>query len=228
MTAHKRPYYLEQTLEALSHCAGIERYRVTVFCDRSPVQGQCVELVERFGFVPVTPSQRPNASLNTTRAISSAFDAGASYSLHLEEDTVPARGALLWFEWAERFGEDPTVFSVSGYHQEPSGESHECSLRSWFTPWGFATWADRWATFRGKPKRNGWDERLNKQRERAGLKEAYPCVSRIQNIGALEGLHVPSAQWHAENHHARAISHDRITDFTLRPEPPSESRSSSA
>ena len=215
VTAHKRPNYLEQTLQALSQCAGIERYRVTVFCDESPVRGQCVELVEHFGFVPVESPGPPNVNLNTGSAISSAFDAGASYHLHLEEDTVPARGALLWFEWAERFGDDPTIFSVGGYHREPSGKSDEYAARYWFTPWGFATWADRWAKFKWKRRPNsGWDVRLNQRRKRAGLKELYPCVSRIQNIGALEGLHVPSAEWHAEHHHAHEVSDELVTDFT--------------
>lgn len=242
LTTHSRPNYLEQTLQALSHCAGIERYRVTVFCDNSPVRGECVELVERFGFVPIESPRPPNAYVNTMRAISSAFDDGARYHLHLEEDTTPTRGALLWFEWAERFGSNPTVFSISGYHQKPSGKSCEYSLRPWFTPWGFATWADRWAQVesaatpqrvlrrkaRRRPPIEGWDERLNRIRKEAGLKEIYPCVSRIQNIGAHGGLHVTSPEWHAENHHARKVSHDRVTDFVFKPEPQSETLASSA
>jgi hypothetical protein len=217
LTAHRRPHYLAQTLEALSDCVGIERYRVTVFCDSGHAKSRdCVRVVESAGFEPVLTRRRLGCAANTGRAIAAAFDAGAPYHLHLEEDTVPSRGALLWFEWAERLGTDASIFSVTGYNREPSGASHEWSTRTWFTPWGFATWADRWEEeMRWRRHiRKGWDVRLN--RIRGNRCEAFPCISRVQNIGALGGAHVPSAEWHAEHHAAREVTDDLTETFVLR------------
>jgi hypothetical protein len=236
VTAHKRPYYLERVLDGLAHCAGIERYEVTVWCDPSPRQPECAEVVKRFGFTPVVIEERPlrrrllrrkkaarqriesdNADRNTARALTHAFgELHSPYHLHLEDDTVPAPGALLWFEWAERFKSDPSILTVSGYHHTPDGEPDEYAVRAWFTPWGFATWKDRWEKIRWIGLCGGWDTFINRQRAKESLSEAHPCVSRIQNIGALDGLNVRSAEWHAEHHHARKIADELVTDFELR------------
>lgn len=217
LTAHRRPRYFAQTLEALSQCVGIERYQVTVFCDpgrwkeRRESQ-RCVDMARRAGAAVVVHETRIGADANTGQAVASAFAAGASYHVHLEEDTVPMRGALLWFEWAERLGADPNVFSVTGYNRHPMGKADEWSERPWFHPWGFSTWADRWQEVRWEgPVAEGWDVRLN--RLRGDRLEAFPCVSRIQNIGALGGMHVPSAEWHAEHHAAREVTNAVVRDY---------------
>ena len=38
----------------------------------------------------------------------------------------------------------------------------------------------------------------------------FPTVSRIQNIGAEKGTHVPNAEWHTANHRV-AVTADDIT-----------------
>jgi hypothetical protein len=46
--------------------------------------------------------------------------------------------------------------------------------------------------------------------------EAFPTVSRIQNIGAEAGTHVPSAEWHAVHHHVPVTADDidgSVRDF---------------
>jgi hypothetical protein len=49
--------------------------------------------------------------------------------------------------------------------------------------------------------------------------EAFPTVSRVQNIGAEKGMHVPNAEWHAKYHHvpvtADDIEGDPVLDFTV-------------
>ena len=53
---------------------------------------------------------------------------------------------------------------------------------------------------------------------RAGRYEVFPTVSRIQNIGAERGTHVPSAAWHTENHRvavtADDIAGEAVTEWT--------------
>ena len=142
------------------------------------------------------------------RAIFGGFAFGfqqlkADYHLHLEDDTVPCRDALRWFAWArDRYREDPLVMSVSGYHRLGNGNRTQSTLRRWFTPWGWATWADRWAGIAPHWHHDSgpsWDVVLN-HAIRGDRLEAHPTVSRIQNIGGEKGTHVPSAEWHAENH----------------------------
>ena len=38
--------------------------------------------------------------------------------------------------------------------------------------------------------------------------EAFPTVSRIQNIGAEKGTHVANAEWHAKYHHVPQTADD--------------------
>lgn len=220
LTAHRRTQYLDQTLRALSRCIGIEKYDVRVFCDWTPKsrrRAEVASIVKRYGFTPVANDRPLGCAANTGFAIGSAFDAGARYHIHMEEDTVPCRGALLWFEWAERLGDDERFFTVSGYNRVPSGSVSDCEARAWFHPWGFAMWADRWerVAWRGSVL-EGWDVRLNKVR--GDRLEAFPSVSRMQNIG-VHGLHTPSPRWHAQHHRARATTDDLVSAFEFRATP---------
>jgi hypothetical protein len=54
---------------------------------------------------------------------------------------------------------------------------------------------------------NSWDVIVN-HALRAGRYEVFPAVSRIQNIGAERGTHVPSAEWHAAHHHVAETADD--------------------
>jgi len=79
-----------------------------------------------------------------------------------------------------------------------------------FTPWGWATWRDRWQQLTAGWSRDeaiSWDVVIN-HALRAGRYEAFPTVSRIQNIGAENGVHVPSAEWHAAHHHVPETADD--------------------
>jgi len=228
LTAHRRPEYLGRVLQALSRCAGIERYHVRIFCDptkrkreqRACVEQACVEQADRYGFDCVVNERQLGVDGNTGKAVRWGFEAGSSYHVHMEDDTLPSRGTLLWFEWAEHLGSNADFFSVSGYERMPSGSVFEYGARPWFHPWGFATWADRWeqVAWRGALlPGTGWDTRLNKLRgERL---EAFPRVSRMQNIGESKGVHVRSSAWHREHHHAFATTDDLVSAFEFRATP---------
>jgi hypothetical protein len=43
-------------------------------------------------------------------------------------------------------------------------------------------------------------------REKLGMGEMFPYVSRIQNIGAERGTFCPSEDFHRENHHATRVA----------------------
>lgn len=194
-----------------------------VFCDRSDRTSECVALAEKHGFGHLAWPERIGGNANAGEALAWAFDIGAAYTVFLEDDIVPMRDMLLWFEWAERFRSDPKVFTVTGYNQCPDGAIDEHRFQEWFHAWGFATWRDRWEEFRWTEKEpfpntdaegRHQDADAYLQQIRKSRVEAYPCISRVQNIGAIDGWHVNSPDWHAEHHRSRETSGDaRVEEF---------------
>jgi hypothetical protein len=212
VSGYNRPRYLERTLAALSQCDGVEDCNVMVLLDPCGETPESVALAHRYGFTPCVYSER----VGCNGAIFGGFAVGfryaeSDYHVHLEDDTVPCRDSLRWFAWArDRYRDDQRVFSVSGYQRIGNGNRTQSTLREWFTPWGWATWRDRWgiiSTLWQHDPAVSWDVRVNYVL-RAGRLEAHPTVSRIQNIGGEMGTHVPSPEWHAANHHVPVTADD--------------------
>ena len=143
----------------------------------------------------------------------------------LDDDIVPAADCLRYFEWAgEKYRDDREVFTVSAYAREtpPPARYHSVRRLRWFTPWGWATWRDRWEEMRahwgfGEPF--SWDVIVN--RTRGERFEIQPFLSRVQNIGAEGGVHVPDPQWHREHQYnefgAWSVSLDPAGRFVEEP-----------
>ena len=78
------------------------------------------------------------------------------------------------------------------------------SQRNWFTPWGWATWKDRFEEMKSlwdfTGKNGSWDATIN-YAARKNRNEIFPHVARCQNIGAELATHVPSPEWHKEHHY---------------------------
>jgi hypothetical protein len=78
------------------------------------------------------------------------------------------------------------------------------SRRCWFTPWGWATWKDRFEEMESvwdfQGKNGSWDTTIN-HTVRKDRWELFPTVSRIQNIGGEMGTHVPNNEWHKQHHY---------------------------
>ena len=216
VTAYQRPQYLAEALVAIKRCLSVSTsgagYKVAVYCDRSSRTSECVDLVQQHGFTPFTFEKRVGVDEAIRVALEWAWAAQSDFNIHVEDDVVLSLDALLWFEWAcEAFRASPEVFTVGAYNREPSGALDGCETRPWFHPWGWATWPDRWPGMRwtvNNPQGSSWDVQVNQSRgERL---EAYPCVSRAQNIGAEGGLNVRSSQWHHIHHHARRTAGDAL------------------
>jgi len=219
VSAYNRPAYLQQTLAALRSCDGIGDCRVVVIldpCEETPAQ---VEIARRYGFEPAVIQKRAGCNAAIRGAFVHGFDQMRSeFHVHFEDDTVPTRDALLWFAWArDAYRDDPAVMNVSGYQKISNRQSGEAGLRRWFTPWGWGTWRDRWIGLDAGWSRHAdlsWDIVVNHVL-RAGRYEAFPTVSRIQNIGAEKGTHVPNAEWHAEHHRVAMTADDLAGDAVL-------------
>lgn len=206
MTLCKRPKYTARVLEALAACDGIDGVPVYLMCE--PVCDEVVRLAHAFRqpcevFVYAEPA---GCNINTGYALATGFK-HADRVVALEDDTVPGRDFLRFIRWGlDAYENDKSVFSVCGYQMTEPHELHRTSeviRENWFTPWGWATWRDRWDTIRtGWPEKDeeiSWDTVIH--RIKLGHRcEVRPIVARIQNIGGELGTHVPSVHWH-ELHH---------------------------
>lgn len=217
VSAYNRPAYLAATLNALAECDGIRDCKVTVMLDPCESTQAQVATTTYYGFEPFVYSERQGCNLAIGKAFAHGFaDPAVDFHIHFEDDTVPCRDALRWFAWArDRYRRNPAVMNVSGYQRVSNGRLNECGLRRWFTPWGWGTWRDRWVGLAAgwEARDPSWDVIVNHVL-RAGRFEAFPTVSRIQNIGAEKGTHVPSAEWHAEHHRVPITADDLANRFT--------------
>lgn len=206
MTLFRRPSYTARVLEALAACDGIDGVPVFLMCEPVNEEVQRLALTFRKPCEVYTYANRVGCNRNTLYALSKGFEV-ADRVVALEDDTVPGRDFLRFVRWGlDAYENDKDVFSVCGYQRTEAadlGRVTEVIRENWFTPWGWATWRDRWQTVsEGWPARDdqvSWDAVLH--RVRLGHRcEVRPVVARIQNIGGELGAHVPSIEWH-ERHH---------------------------
>jgi hypothetical protein len=222
-----RPDYTRRVIDALGRCDGVSKYVLIVF-SQEPCVPKTIAAVRdatarldipvRVVTERVPPARRIEGRLaasaqcaaSTLRSLEHGFATGADFLIHLEDDIVPARDFLHYMEWAaNEFADRGEVFTVSAYNRqvEPVAPAlhYAWGVRQSFTSWGWGTWRDRFDEMRQEWTRYdwphpGWDEHLHHQLRR-GRSEIYPVLSRVQNIGASGGVHVPSAAWHRAYHH---------------------------
>lgn len=210
MTLCSRPAYTRQVLEALARCDDVDRFPIGLLCE--PVNDEVIDIAAKFTTLPhvkafvMVGSQRVGCNINTYSALAYGFDHHERV-IALEDDTVPGRDFLRFADWGlTTYEKDETVFSVCGYQRTPVAEvgyRNAVFRESWFTPWGWATWRDRWHSIREHwptdDRQVSWDTVIDKLTRRNRY-EVRPMLARIQNVGAKGGAHVPGAAWHAAHH----------------------------
>jgi hypothetical protein len=210
MTLCNRPAYTQRVLDALSRCEDIDRFPVAMLVE--PINQHVIDLAVAFTFLPHVKAwvnigqKQVGCNVNTYSALAHGFDHHTRV-IALEDDTVPGRDFLQFCDWGlSKYQNDKAVFSVCGYQRgllEETGYRNAVIREQWFTPWGWATWKDRWDSMRDSwpadDKQISWDTVIDKLTRRDRY-EVRPLLARIQNIGAEGGAHVPGAAWHAEHH----------------------------
>lgn len=214
ISLYNRPEYTRELFQRLDNCRGIEEYKIFISCE--PNDSTVINLAENFRPKQTTVTVNPirlGCNSNVFKAIATGFD-HSDYNIHFEDDTIPSRDCLEYFEWAKyEYVNDKSVFTVCGYvnsnnkteHYNPKSiDVEEIRRRHWFTPWGWSTWQDRWGEMKREwdfiGKYGSWDCTINRLLLEKNRYEIYPAVARIQNIGAEKATHVPSPEWH-KNHH---------------------------
>lgn len=216
ISLYNRPEYTKTLFDHLNNCAGIEDYKIIICVE--PVNQEVINLAQNFR--PEQTRVDINDELygcqtNIFQCLAKGFSINPDFHIHLEDDTIPGKDCLKYFEWAsKKYKDDQAVFSVSGYVNSNNNMENCCNSktddimkvgkRKHFTPWGWGTWGDRWKNVIRLDwdfgyKHGGWDVNMAK-RLRKDMCEIYPEISRIQNIGAKDGIHVMNEDWHKKNH----------------------------
>ena len=214
ISLYNRPEYTKQLLNHLNMCYDVENYKITICCE--PVNEEVISLAKNFRpdqtEVVVNP-RKLGCNTNIFQCLAIGFNK-SDYHIHLEDDTIPGKDALLYFDWCRKYSLDDNIMNISGYvnsfaskekyYFEKNYEISKVKKRSWFVPWGWATWKDRFQDMKQKwdfiGKRGSWDVTMNTI-IRDGKSEIFPLVSRIQNIGGEMGTHVPNVEWHKLHHY---------------------------
>lgn len=220
ISAHKRPQYLRQVLEALRQCDGFKTWQwPTVTCDLHELQSENVAVAHDLGFTVRTTGRH----LGCNQTIRSCFDYAindldSDFHVHLEDDTVPTKGCLRWFAWASENLHKLTVVSVLGYSHSPTGTASEYRLQQKDLSWGWGTWHSDWNTFfapNWSPVGNevpAWDTRI--QQLLGTRMIAQPCISRIQNIGKDNGTYCLDNHTYENEHRSKQTTDQVVTEFS--------------
>lgn len=216
MTAYRRNDYTREVLDSLAACHGVADWLFLPHVE--PGYDEVIETVRGFSacesIVEINP-ERKGLNRNTHAAVSCGAARNPDVLLHIEDDTVLAPDALLWFEWAvceimtkKKCG--PNVLLASGYNgvkQKPT-ETHVGNVRKIWCPWGWATNSGglqfllaKW-NFRN-PKCFTCHFRRVYHHTRW---EIFPSLSRVQNIGYTAGENGRTAEWYRANHRAPYVA----------------------
>lgn len=190
MTAYRRPKYTKSVLEALMKCRGVEQF--VFFPQIEPENEEVMRLWDNWTLCECRPEIngiRKGLNRNTHAALTRAIESGATIIIHLEDDTVPCVDALEYFQWAiqEVLPLDDKMMSACGYNHpmyEPE-LPYGVSVRKIFNCWGWATNKSRlaWMLARWSFEHPTKFTRVFRAKYSRVMRECFPHLSRIQNIG---------------------------------------------
>ena len=178
--------------------------------------------------------KRMGCAGNVGFAFKTAFeDPTIDAVIMLEDDTLPSEDFLNYSSTLlDRYKNDDNVLNISGYVRNGrKADPNKIISRKWFTSQGWSTWRRiyeeigpnwfgiHWKNNRKKGEKLPSDERFFKYVKKSNTGswgipmnkywrkdrvEIGPGVSRIQNIGAKEGMFNPDEKWHKKNIHVEA------------------------
>ncbi len=229
LSLFNRPQYTVKVLTALAACKGVDQYTIVPVIDqmRNSNNQQVMReiLIEFFKNTPLkidSPRfhQEPVGCNNNIYTCLNTGFLFTDFVIHLEDDILLAPDALEYFEWANTtYRDNKSVFTVDVYNNEAltvdevKTHSHTVCRAQSFKPWGWATWIDRWENIKEhwqfgfeprtidgvKFEGGGWDVAMKKALRKDRLR-IYPKLARSYNIGAQQGAHTPSEEFHWAKH----------------------------
>lgn len=231
ISLYNRPDYTKEVLNHLLVCNKVHEYQIDIFCEpgQPVVEDICKEFKNKHNGTQIHINEnRLGCNKNIYQCLNYGFGIlNSDFHIHLEDDIVPSKDCLEYFEWTDQnYANDKSVMTVCSYnrYRKPKPKNHlsnEIQLNelpnyhnavakdAWFTPWGWATWKNRWdnlineylydSIYINNTPYNSWDKYIYDCTQKNNMNEVYPVIARTQNIGSNYGSHVPSSQWHKDN-----------------------------
>ncbi len=211
ITLYNRYEYTKMLFDYLSQNDYIEKYPLCISIDHSSISSSILELCKSYPKLNIEYLTVHNPKLGcgfNQHFVAKKTLEKYDYLIMLEDDCIPmAKDTLNYFHTSIlNIGENKFV---SGYSRDNYNGSNLYSVHpiNLFVVWGWATtkilyyesinllYPDGMKHFHGQ----SWDSDLNTRLSNKLC--VVPHMSRIQNVGALNGTHVNSADWHRANHH---------------------------
>lgn len=191
-THYNRPTCTQLMIEHLLKCTNAQDYHVVFF-----IEPGCPDVAKIINECPLNKTVHQNTKLlgcweNKKQAINHGFE-NANYVIHLEDDVLLAKDALLYFEWVDKYCSysamvaSATAYNTCSAHDYVQGQGTPQSVntRKWYNSTAWATWKDRMDLVKdwtGQDK-----DLLNKLHLTHNMFEVYPFLSRANNIGFING-----------------------------------------
>lgn len=219
LTCYKRADYLESVLDSLQNSINYCKINssINLYVSIDYYDSLIPNIISNIDWINVkslinNPSIGCNA--NTKQAMLMGLN-NHDAIIHLEDDTVLSKDALDFFlKTIDEYHDDNEIISISGYNKTENLKN--VSLKNTikqkhFTCWGCAFWKHKFDIFSSnwtpncdaKNSSSSWDTHLDQQifqNNNYNFYQIKPEISRIQNIGAIDGTWVPSEQFHISNH----------------------------
>ncbi len=222
ISAYDRPEYLDRTLDALGNCYGVQDYNIQCIIDFSAhtilIDDVCKNNKAKHNLKLdiAIHHNRVDCNINIYGCLDWGFQQ-TDYLIHIEDDIVLAKDALLYFEQCGKaYEKDEDILTVSAYNNGELAykQTHTDEFKpplsavykqNNFAPWGWATWQNRWEEIKENwqfgfdarykdgemilPPGCGWD--VNMEKAILGdRKRICPACPRCKNIGRLQGRHM--------------------------------------
>lgn len=241
ITCYNRLYYLTKVLESINKSFDFSKKRLPVYISvdyyddtiRSFLKSNYKEMLS----VVSINSPKLGCNQNTKKAILLGLNSHDAI-IHLEDDTELAIDAIDYFIWAiEKYYNDKKIISVGGYSNIKKNiinkdDIYKIDSHTNFICWGVCFWKHKINDIlKHWPKKTeneqlqaSWDTHLNELVfHNLGYSQIRPTLSRIQNIGALNGTYsslqakskgLDEEEWHKNNHMTKFTSNHFISSLS--------------
>lgn len=201
---YNRPQCTKAQIESLRRSIGIDDWHVVFVCE--PGCDEVVQLCQNANlnsYEVVINEHLLGIWDNKRQCLDKSFnDYKAIFNLHLEDDVLIAKDALLFYDWCcQTYSTVKNIFTINGFNKIAAMDfySRKCTCcnnpfygmvarREAYNSIGFAMWYDRYTDLINSGGWNGSDIWLEGYRASRGLSEVYPILSRINNIGFHQGI----------------------------------------
>jgi hypothetical protein len=228
-----RPQYLTQFLATLEK-QNLKEY--TIFCSAEASPG-CIKVLKDSS-LPLNILYKQNsvgskshsgAKDNMFNVLNTAFEAGSTFNLHLEDDFLLSPDTVDLANWYyDNFKDKPTTYTSYGmFGFSPRGEDYTALEEvPFFEGLGWCAFKENWETCYKKAwydntlvkkyfQAHGWDWSVQAFFKEYGFKALRPLINRTQHNGRLDGT--CCTVQHHDTHYTplKWNTTERITEFKL-------------